>query len=174
MITTHMLKHAHRDKRVIFALDVPVIIKHIAHAIIVALRFGAVRCVANLLGGHIPRRNDGAIVKRHMSCQTAPSTSGFCHSIPGAQLKFSTDMIHLGLLRGFDLHCVFRKISAGVLHLTIQPQLIKIIADIIVVMNILARSGRCIGARRSLLNSFDHLEDALGLWRLIDLDQKSD
>jgi hypothetical protein len=96
-------------------------------------------------------------MQRHMASQTTPSATGLCHPITRAQLQLAADMIHLGLLGRLEAHLLVGKISAGVLHLGIEPQPVKIVADVIVVVNVLSRTIGGIGAGLALLQSLYQL-----------------
>ena len=94
-----------------------------------------------------------------MARQPAPTTSGFGHAVSRAQLQFATDMIHLGLLGRLDGQVVFGKIGAGVLHLLIQPQAVKVVTDIVVMMDVFARTIFCIRPGLALLQALYHCSD---------------
>ena len=96
-------------------------------------------------------------MQRHMASQTTPSTTGLCHPITRAQLQLAADMIHLGLLGRLEAHLGLRKISAGVLHLGIEPQPIKIVANIVMMMNVLSRTIGGIGSGLALLQPLHQL-----------------
>ena len=49
------------------------------------------------------------------------------------------------------------KISAGVLHLSIEPQPVKIVADVVMMMNVLSRTIGGIGAGLALLQPLHQL-----------------
>jgi len=101
--------------------------------------------------------------KRHVSGQPAPAATGFCNAITWLKLKLSADVVHLCLLRRLQGHIGLGKIRTGVLHLCIQPEPVKIVADIVVVMNILSRARLGVGPRLALLHLLHQFGDALWL-----------
>ena len=174
VVLTHVLKHAHRHKRIVLASDISIVIQHIGHTIGVAFRLGALRSVLDLLRRYVPRRYRHTIVQCHVPRQSTPTAAGFGNPITRAQLKFATNMIHLGLLRHLDSHLFFGKIGAGVLHFFVQPQPIEIVTDIVVMMDVFP--GAVVGVRAgfALLYPFNHTSNALRLGRSEGRNQQRD
>ena len=69
-------------------------------------------------------------------------------------------MIHLGLLSRLYGQLVFGKIGAGVLHLLIQPQAVKVVTNIVVMMDVFARTIFCIRPGLALMQTLDYCSDA--------------
>ena len=62
---------------------------------------------------------------------------------PGFKLQLAAHVMHLRLLRLLDRHCGIGEIRARVLQrLAIEPQLVEIVADVVVVMNVALRVGQ--------------------------------
>ena len=130
--------------------------------------------IADLLGRHVPRRHARAVVQCHVSRQPTPAAAGFDDPVARAQLQLATDMIHLGLLRRFNTHAFLGKIGTGVLHLFIQPQSIKVVANIVVMVDVFPGTIVAVRTGFALLQLFNDFDGALRLRRTERRDQKTD
>ena len=74
-----------------------------------------------------------------MQRQCAPAATGLDHLVAGPQAQFAADVLHFRHLGIFQSHGRRREIGAGVDHLPIEPQLVEIVAEIVVVMDVVAR-----------------------------------
>src|SRR5687767_15916826 len=77
----------------------------------------------------------------HMQRQRSPATTRLDNSFAGLKLELLADIVHfrdLSLLQCFSRG---RKIAASVDQARIEPELIEICSDVVMVMNILARTA---------------------------------
>ena len=73
-----------------------------------------------------------APMPRRVKNQAAPTATDIEQSIPGTKAQFPADMVELALLSRFQVIRRFTEIGAGIDHLFVQPQGIKIIGDVVV------------------------------------------
>ena len=68
VFSTHMFKHAHRDKNIILACDITVVILNIFHTIIQALGPGTLLRISDLFMGDVIGADLYTIMTHHMTC----------------------------------------------------------------------------------------------------------
>jgi hypothetical protein len=82
-----------------------------------------------------------------MQCQRAPTASGLDDALAGAQRDLAADVVHLGDLRVFERRLGGGKVCAGVQHALVEPQAVELVAEVVVGVNVVARSGQRVRAR---------------------------
>jgi hypothetical protein len=86
----------------------------------------------------VERANLHAIRTSHVQSEPAPTEAGLDHRLTCTKLQLPADMIELG-----DLRLIERGVRRGVVrarvgHRASEPQLIEIVADVVVMVNVLA------------------------------------
>ena len=105
-----------------------------------------------------------AVILGHEQREAAPAAAGFDDALAGFQLQLAAHVMHLRLLRLLDRHRGIGEIRAGVLQcLAIEPQLVEVVADVVVVMNVALRIGQI---RRELAAAREQLAEGRVLGRV--------
>src|SRR5215471_15003236 len=91
----------------------------------------------NLLMRDIVGLHGNAVVLGHMKRERTPSAPGLGNRLAGLKPELAAYVVHLGYLGRFQSGLWRRKISASVDQLGIQPQLVKIVSQIIMAMDVL-------------------------------------
>jgi hypothetical protein len=79
-----------------------------------------------------------------MNKASAPPASRVNHTVARLDTKFSAHEVHLRGLRVLQRGIGRREIRAGIQHLAIKPQTVEVVAEIVVVMNVLSRGTRIV------------------------------
>ena len=77
---------------------------------------------------------------RHVQRQRAPAAPGFDDPLAAIQADLAADVIHFRDLRLVERRRRRRKVSTGVRHRLAEPQRVELVADVVVVVNVLARA----------------------------------
>ena len=84
----------------------------------------------------------------HVTREAAPAAAGFRHPVARFQLQLAADVVHLGALRLLQRQVRRREIGAGVLHgLAVEPHFVEFVADVVMVMDVVARIRDTVQAR---------------------------
>ena len=95
----------------------------------------------DLLPGNVKRLDRDSIVAGHVYGQSAPTAADIDHGLARPQPQFAADVIQLGQLRFGQGHVVPGEICTTVDHLRIEPELIKVVADVVMPMYVFPRAG---------------------------------
>ncbi len=76
-----------------------------------------------------------SVFQRGVPRQPSPSAADVEQSFAGLQSQFAADVFHLAFLRDVQFFRAGRKISARILQVAVEPQRIKIVAYIIMVLD---------------------------------------
>src|SRR5690554_1346102 len=149
IVQAYMLQHAHRHKHIVTAGDVAVVVLNEKYPIRHALAHRLLTGVLDLLPGDIVRGDLHAILGCHIACQAAPARPGLDHLHARLQHQLATHQFQLGELCLFQGHVGTLEIGTGILHgLPIQPELVEVIAQVIVVVDIVPSLADSRGAGR--------------------------
>ena len=85
-----------------------------------------------------------SVVSRHIEGQRAPPTSGVDYRFSGAQIKFSTDVVHLCVLRFFQSGGGRLEVSTRIYQFAIEPELVEVVSQIVMAMDVFARAAEAI------------------------------
>ena len=112
-----------------------------------------------------------AVVLGHEQREPAPAAAGLDDALAGLQLQLAADVMHLRLLRLLDRHGRIGEVGARVLQrLAIEPQLVEIVAEVVVVMDV---ALRVVQIRRELPAARQYLADCGVLGRVaVSLEQQ--
>ncbi len=87
-------------------------------------------------------------MQRHEARQPSPAATGLDDSITRPQTQFTTYVVQLRGLRFVQCRISMGIVGTGVLQVFgVQPQLIKRVTQIVVVVDILFRAAQRVGAR---------------------------
>ena len=94
----------------------------------------------DLLTGDAEPSNADAVIFRHVQGKCAPAATDIQNTFSAFQVQLATDVVHFCNLSGIEIHRRRSEISARIDHLVIEPQMEKLVAEIVVPMNILTRA----------------------------------
>ena len=144
VLDADMLEHADRRERVVRTGDVAVVVLDELDDVIEPLRLRPLTRERNLLAGNVERPHMHAVATRHVQRETAPAASCLHDALPGSQTQLAADMIHLGVLRFIETDLRGREIGACIRHRLAEPERIELVAQVVVVMNVVARTRQCV------------------------------
>ncbi len=144
--STDVFEHPDRNKGVAGSAHIAVVI---FHEFDLTLKFefrNALTSPGELFNGDVVGANANAESLSHVNGQGSPATSGFVDHLPGLKPKFAANMVHFGDLGLLQSHLRSAVIGTGVDELITEPMTVKIISNIIVVVDAIARivQGRCV------------------------------
>ena len=156
LVHADVLQHAHRHESIELAANVAVIVLDELHLRVQAFRPCAFARVSDLLFGYVVGLHHCAIVLGHVQRQSAPAAARFEHRFAGRKAQLAAHIVELGLLRLLQPQRGVGEIGAGVHHLAIEPELVEIVADIVMMVDIAPRlllgvAQRTIERRQQLL-----------------------
>ena len=135
-----VLEHADRDELVVVARDVAIVVLDELDLVRQALLLGALLRVRDLLARDVERAHLHAVVTRHVQRQRTPAATRLDDALAAVQANLAADVIHLGDLRLVERRRRRRKVRARVRHRRAEPERIELVADVVVMMNVLARA----------------------------------
>src|SRR6266496_1132390 len=141
----HMLQHSDRDKDVKAARYVPVVVFDEFHAAFKPFFPRPLTRVEDLVVRDVESLDRNAVMPGHMQGQSAPAASRLDDHFSGLEPRLSAHVVHFGNLGLLETVRGRREIRAGVYELAIQPQLVKVSAKVVMVMNVLPRTTRRVG-----------------------------
>ncbi len=144
----NVLQHSHGDKSVKVPAHVAVIVLNELYLSVEPFVFGALPGKSELLAGNIEGLDLHAIVSGHVQAQSSPSAAGFHNLFSRTQPQLARHQIQLGPLRFFQVGVLLREIGAGVDHLRIEPEPVKIIGEIVMIVDIAARTAQAVRLRQ--------------------------
>src|SRR5258708_1445996 len=136
----NVLQHSHGDKSVKVPAHVAVIVLNELYLSVEPFVFGALPGKSELLAGNIEGLDLHAIVSGHVQAQSSPSAAGFHNLFSRTQPQLARHQIQLGPLRFFQGAVLLREIGAAVDHLRIEPEPVKIIGEIVMIVYIASRT----------------------------------
>ena len=134
------IEHADGSKDVVLAVDVAPVVLDKLNAVLQPLAEGALAGVLDLLVRDVIGPDGYAILPRHVQGQAAPAATGFDHGFARPQPELAADVVELGRLRGFQAGVGRGEIGACVGQRVVQPEFVKVIADVVVMVDVFARS----------------------------------
>jgi hypothetical protein len=66
-------------------------------------------------------------------------------AIPGSEVDLAADVLHLRQLRLLEARLRGGEVGAGVDHLLVEPQAIEVVADVVVVVDVVASAAAGVG-----------------------------
>ena len=142
-----VLEHADRHERIEFAVDVAVVVLDELHAVVQSFGPRAFARIGDLLGGYVVGLHRDAVVLGHVQRQRAPAAARFDHRFAGREAQLAADVVELRCLRLLQRHRGVGKIGAGVDHVPVEPELVEIVADVVMVVDIAPRPAVACCAR---------------------------
>src|SRR5258708_5754235 len=139
-----MLQHAYGDKGVKLPADVAVIVLNELHLAVESFAFGALPRKSKLLAGNIECFDPHAIVPGHVQTESSPSASGFYNFLSRTQPQLAAHQVKLRSLRFFQTCILLREIGAGVDHLGVEPEPVKIIREIVMMADVASGSAQAV------------------------------
>src|SRR5207245_2078730 len=139
VLRADVLQHAHGHEHVVGAADVAVVVLHEFHATFEALLPRALARVADLLGRDVERAHFHPVVAGHVQGQCAPPAPRLHDRLARAQADLAADVLELGHLRFLEPRLRAGEVRAGVHELLVQPEAVEVVADVVVVVDVLAR-----------------------------------
>lgn len=142
-----VFQHADRYEDIEVTGDIAIVVLDEFDAIEELFRGGAFAGKADLLARDVERLDPCPVMSGHVQRQRAPAAAGLDDRVPRLQLQLAAHQIELG-----DLRCLerrFRRVEqrAGVDELAIQPQLIEIIPEVVVVVHVATGQAKAVGTR---------------------------
>ena len=134
MTDADMLHHADRNHSVELAGELAIVQRAKRDAIGDAGGLGMIPCCPDLLGRNIDRGDMGACFARQMNGEAAPAGANLGDRHAGLYLQLAggvNQLVALCLFERFMLR--ISKISAGILHLIVEKQAVKLGRDVVVV-----------------------------------------
>ena len=136
-----VFEHAHRHKHIESAANITEVILYVVDLILQTFRASAFTCIGDLTGGDIVGSDPDAIVFRQITGQAAPAATRLDNAIPGLEREFSTHQFEFGALSLLERQFRVGEIRARVLSVfPVEPQLVEIVAQIVMRMNVLSGS----------------------------------
>ena len=133
MTQADVLQHPHRHEHVVLAPHVAVVVVDELDLTGQTFALSPCACETKLFARHIERLHGHAVVARHVKRQGSPAAPGFDHCVARPQPQLAAHEIELGTLRLGERHRRVRVVGAGVNEVGIEPQLIEVVAEIVVV-----------------------------------------
>ena len=135
-----MLKHANGGdlvkRRLTHAeLQVAVILQANLHLVAQAGVRHPLKRQRLLLPGQRDTHHLGAVLLRRPYRQCAPAATNVQQALAGLEHDLVQDVVQLGALRLFQCFVLLRKIGAGIHHVRVQPQAVKVVGHVVVVLN---------------------------------------
>ena len=107
----------------------------------------------DLLVREIVRLHGNPVMPRHVKRERAPSASCLHHALAGLKPELPAHVIEFRNLRLFERRRWRGIIRAGIYQLSIQPQLVEIVSQIVVAMNVVAGAMQAVGLTPGPSNS---------------------
>ena len=144
----HMFQHANRNEYIAALIDRAVVVLDERHTVVQPHCRCAFFRVRDLFPGVVVGAYLDAVMLCHVQGQRAPAAACLDDSLPRLELQLPAHVIELRDLRLVQCggRCVV--VGAGVHHALIQPQLVEIVAEVIVVMHVVPRAAERIGPHR--------------------------
>jgi hypothetical protein len=120
--------------------DIAVVVVNEVDPVAQPFALSTVPCIGKLLARDVERPNANTVLTSHMQRKRSPSASRLHDRFIGLQSELSADEVELRLLRGFKRHLWIFEIRAGVDEVPIEPQLIELIAAIVVMLHVAPRA----------------------------------
>src|SRR4026209_2173024 len=76
-----------------------------------------------------------AVVLRRVDHESSPSASDVEESHAGLEPELAADVVELCNLRSLEIVVVVTEVGTRVDHSRVEPQLVKVVADVVVVLN---------------------------------------
>ena len=92
----------------------------------------------------VERLDGHAVIAGHQQCQ-APQPPPISTTLSPAQPELPAHVIELGQLRLFERRRRLGEIGPAVDHLVVEPQPVEVVADVVVVVDVLPRAGKRVG-----------------------------
>jgi hypothetical protein len=146
----HVLEHADGDERVEAALRAAVVVLDELHP--TAEPTAQRRCAreADLLGRHVEGLHRDAVVLGHVERERAPAAAGLEHALARPQPQLAADVVELRLLRLLEREPRVLEVCARVDEVRVEPALVELVAEVVVVVDIGARArGRVAAPARA-------------------------
>jgi len=141
MVRPHMFEHTDGGKRIELAAQVAVIVLDELDLPVQPFGVGALPGEGNLLPGYVVGCHRHTVVPGHMQRQCPPAAARFHHFFTRLQAQFAAYVIQLRNLGIFKIGVRAGEIRAGVHHPFIEPELVEVVADVVVVVDVAARPG---------------------------------
>ncbi len=137
VLEADVLQHADRHERVERARDVPVVVLDELDAIGEPLARRALPRVGDLVRREIERLHPHAVMPRHVQRERAPSAAGLDDALARPEADLAADQIHLRDLGRLERRVGRREVRAGVEQLLVEPELVEVVAEVVVVVDVL-------------------------------------
>ena len=111
--------------------------------------------VGDLLARDVERLHTDAVAARHMERQRPPAASRLDHGLARLQPELPADQVELGALRLLERDVGMLEIRAGVDHLVVEPRPVEVVAEVVVVVDVPARTGLVVGHRQRRRDALD-------------------
>src|SRR6185312_62302 len=147
ILHTDMLEHPDRDEGVVVPGDVPVIVLDVLDPIGEPLGRGALAREAHLLVRDVERAHFHPVVPRHMQGERAPPEPRLDDRLTRLQAELAADVVHLGSLRLIERRRLLWVIRTRISHRASEPERIELVADVVMVVNVVARACEGVAAR---------------------------
>jgi hypothetical protein len=138
---------ADRDEHVAALIDLAVVVLDEGDAVGQFRCCSAVLCIGDLFSGVVIGDHLDAVMLRHVQGQCAPAAARLDDFLPGLQLQFPAHVIELRNLCFVQRRRRRVVVGAGIHHAFVQPQPVEVVAEVVVVMNVVPRPAERIAPR---------------------------
>src|SRR5882757_6076349 len=159
-----MLQHAHRHEDIGALPDIAIIVFDEFDPVLQTLGTGAVAREFQLFLGDVECAHFRAIAPADVQRQASPAASGLNDAIARRDSQLAAYVLHLGDLRLLEGRVGARVIGAGVGHGRAEPQRIKVVAQIVMPVDVVARSGEGVAARAVQPAGYSGRNGFTGAW----------
>ena len=133
-----MLQHAHRHEGVVLAADVAVVVLDELDLSGEPLARRLLARVGDLLVRDVERAHPHPVVARHVQRQRAPAAARLHHPLAGPEAHLAAHVVHLRLLGLLQRRLAVLVVGAGVDHALVEPEPVEVVAQVVVVVDVLA------------------------------------
>src|SRR6202050_5319144 len=140
VLYAYVLEHAHGDEGVVAAVDVAIVVQHVLDTPGEPLALRPLARPGDLLLRDVEGAYPHAVFARHVQRQRAPAAAGFDDGLAGFQLQLAAHVVHLGDLGLIERGSRRRVVRAGIGHGAAEPQRVELVADVVVVVDVVARA----------------------------------
>ena len=142
-----VLEHADRDECVVLSADVPVVVLDELDPGGKPRTLGPLLRVGDLLVRDVEGAHPDSVVARHVQRQRTPAAARLHHLLAGLETHLAAHVVHLRLLGLLQGGLGVLVVGAGVDHALVEPQPVEVVAQVVVVADVLAGAARRVLSR---------------------------